>query len=64
MGAAGAYASVDPVNNMTFYYAQHVLKAPNRHLRQWIYNALCADLRGEKIDIPFGTRDESPGLTF
>ena len=64
MGAAGAYAAVDPVNNMTFYYAQHVLKSPNRHLRRWIYYALLADMRGEKIDIPFGTRDESPGLTF
>ena len=64
MGAAGAYAAVDPVNNLTFYYAQHVLKAPNRHLRRWIYYALLADMRGVKIDIPFGTRDESPGLTF
>lgn len=31
-GAAGAYAAVDPVNNVTFYYAQHVLNSPNRHL--------------------------------
>ncbi len=64
MGAAGAYGAVDPVNNLTFYYAQHVLKSPNRPLRRWLYHAIRADLLGEKIDIPFGMIDESPGLTF
>jgi len=51
-GAAGAFASVDPVNNMTIYYAQHVLTAPNRELRVWLYKAVMADLKGEELHIP------------
>ncbi len=51
-GAAGAFASVDPVNNVTFYYAQHVLMAPNVALRRWLYQTVRADLHGEKIHIP------------
>ena len=63
-GAAGAYASVDPVNNVTFYYAQHVLKAPNRHLRPWLYDTIRADLLGEKVDVPIEEVDEMPNLTY
>jgi hypothetical protein len=63
-GAAGAYAAVDPVNNVTLYYAQHVLKAPNRHLRPWLYCAVCADLHGERIEIPIQRVDETPNLTY
>ena len=51
-GAAGAYASVDPVNNMTIFYAQHVLASPNRSLREWIYRSARADLLGEKVEVP------------
>ena len=51
-GAAGAYASVDPENNMTLFYVQHVLASPNRSLRQWIYRSARADLLGEKIQVP------------
>ncbi|MBO5868583.1 MAG: beta-lactamase family protein [Oscillospiraceae bacterium] len=51
-GAAGAYASVDPVNNMTIFYVQHVLASPNRSLREWVYRSARADLRGEKIQVP------------
>ncbi len=63
-GAAGAYASVDPVNNFTFYYAQHVLNAPNRPLRLLMYRAIRADLLGEKIEIPFDIVDSTPSLTY
>ena len=63
-GAAGAYASVDPVNNVTFYYAQHLLGAPNRHLRPLIYDAIIADLNGKKIDLPFDLEDDNPTLTY
>lgn len=63
-GAAGAYASVDPVNNITLYYAQHVLCPPNRPLRPWLYTAVRADLMGEKIDIPINKEDENPELTY
>lgn len=51
-GAAGAYASVDPVNNMSIFYVQHVLESPNRSLRQWIYRSARADLLGETVKIP------------
>ncbi len=63
-GAAGAYASVDPVNNVTFYYAQHVLKSPNRHLRPWLYDVVRADLLGEKVEVPIETIDDKPNLTY
>jgi CubicO group peptidase (beta-lactamase class C family) len=63
-GAAGAYASVDPVNNVTFYYAQHALKAPNRHLRPWLYETVRADLLGEKVEVPYDQNDSKPMLTY
>lgn len=63
-GAAGAFASVDPVNNITFYYAQHVVSAPNRPLRPWIYDAIRADLFGEKVRFPYDEEDKDPSLTY
>ncbi len=63
-GAAGAYAAVDPVNNFSMYYAQHVLGAPNRHLRAWVYETVRADLLGEKIEVPIETVDCTPKLTY
>lgn len=63
-GAAGAYASVDPVNNISFYYAQHVIHAPNRPLRSWIYRTLRADLLGEEVEVPIKQKDENPELTY
>jgi CubicO group peptidase (beta-lactamase class C family) len=63
-GAAGAYAAVDPVNNFSFYYSQHVLEAPNRHLREWLYTTIRADLLGEKVEVPIDTTDTTPTLTY
>ena len=63
-GAAGAYASVDPVNNVTFYYAQHVLNSPVRHLRAWLYDVIRADLLGEKVEVPIAQEDDDPNLTY
>lgn len=63
-GAAGAYASVDPVHNVTFYYAQHVLSAPNRLLRPWLYRTIRADLLGQKIQVPIGQGDDKLELTY
>ena len=63
-GAAGAFASVDPVNNITFYYAQHVLNSPVRSLRPWLYRAIRADLLGGKIQIPIMEEDDNPSLTY
>lgn len=51
-GAAGAFASVDPVNDVTIYYAQHVLLTPNMSLRTRIYEAVIADIRGEEFRLP------------
>lgn len=63
-GAAGAFASVDPVNQITLYYAQHVICSPNRALRSWLYRTVLADLRGEKIKTPVDEADENPTLTY
>lgn len=63
-GAAGAYASVDPVNNVTFYYAQHLLNSPVRNLRPWLYRTIRADLLGEKIQVPITQDDDNPSLTY
>lgn len=63
-GAAGAFASVDPVNQITLYYAQHVLNSPNRALRSWLYRTVLADLEGRKIQIPIDRADENPTLTY
>jgi CubicO group peptidase (beta-lactamase class C family) len=63
-GACGAYCSVDPVNNITFYYSQHVRKPPNRHLRPWLYRVIRADLLGETVDVPIESKDDNPNLTY
>jgi len=63
-GAAGAFASVDPVNNITFFLAQHVLRPPNRAHRYWLHPAIMADLSGKKIDIPIDEHDERSNLTY
>ena len=63
-GAAGAYASVDPVNNITIYYAQHVLLSPNRSLRPWLYRAVRADLLGETVQIPGVDENYDPQITY
>ncbi len=63
-GAAGAYAAVDLVNNLSFYYSQHVLGAPNRHLREWLYTTIRADLLGEKVEVPIDEVDKTPKLTY
>ncbi len=63
-GAAGAFASVDPVNNITIYYAQHVLSSPARSLRHWLYLTVLADLHGETIQIPGVEKNYDPSITY
>lgn len=63
-GAAGAYASVDTDLNVSFYYSQHVITPPNRHLRKWLYNTIRADLLGEKVTVPIDAIDDTPNLTY
>lgn len=63
-GAAGAYCAVDRVNGLSIYYAQHVLLAPNRPLRSWLYKTILADLNGEEIQIPIPTQPDNPNITY
>lgn len=63
-GAAGAYASVDPVNNVTIYYAQHVLSSPTHALRRLIYDAVIADLKGEKVTLHLPQLPHDPKITY
>lgn len=63
-GAAGAFASVDPVNQITIYYAQHVLLSPNKSLRAWLYNAVRADLHGEIVHIPDIELNYDPSIIY
>lgn len=63
-GAAGAFASVDPVNKLTIYYAQHVLTAPNRSLRRWLYTTVRGDLTGKKIQVPVVEINYDPDITY
>ncbi len=63
-GAAGAFASVDPVNHISIFYVQHVLSSPNRSLRSWLYKTVKGDLAGEKVQVPINQADENPTLTY
>lgn len=63
-GAAGAYASVDPELNISFYYSQYVLNSPNRPLRRWLYDTIRADLLGEEVKVPIDMIDSQPYLTY
>ena len=63
-GAAGAFASVDPVNNITIYYAQHVLGSPVMPLRTWIYRCVRADLLGQTIQVPGMPEEYDPSITY
>ena len=63
-GAAGAYASVDYENNVTIYYAQHVLTAPNRALRGYLYALVRADLEGRVYEIPNLNLKFSADITY
>lgn len=63
-GAAGAYAAVDVVNDITIYYAQHVLSSPNKPLRHSLYDAVLADLKGEKLQLHLPNKPDDPTITY
>ena len=63
-GAAGSFASVDPINNISLFYAQHVLSSPNRPLRKWLYNTVLGDLAGKRVEVPIDRADDNPALTY
>jgi CubicO group peptidase (beta-lactamase class C family) len=43
-GAAGAFLAIDEVNNISLFYAQHLLSSPNQALRGQLYTTLLEDL--------------------
>ena len=43
-GAAGAFCAIDMKNEITIFYAQHVLKSPNNNARKDIIEAVKLDL--------------------
>ena len=49
-GAAGAFAAVDPVNDITLYYSQHVLTSPFAPLRKDYIEAAKLDLGFEAFE--------------
>lgn len=63
-GAAGAYAAVDVVNDITIYYAQHVLESPNKSLRNSLYDAVLADLRGGEFQVKQWEKPDDPTITY
>ena len=63
-GAAGSLAFVDPANDMTIFYAQHVLATPNRSLRNWLYKTVKGDLFGKEVHVPITEIDHNPTLTY
>lgn len=50
-GAAAAHVGIDPVMNVSLYYAQHMLASPNQLLRAQIFPILRKALRGEKLGV-------------
>lgn len=63
-GAAGAFCCVDPANDLSIYYAQHVLTSPNRPLRAWLYDTVKADLQGETVQVPDVLLPCPPSMTY
>lgn len=45
-GAAGAFASIDPVRNLTIFYIQHVLSSPINAMRRRLYELAFDELTG------------------
>jgi len=43
-GAAGAYVIIDPENELTVYYAQHMLNSQEEYIHPRLRNAVYADL--------------------
>lgn len=63
-GAAGAFASVDPVNQVTMFYAQHALTSPIHPYRIYLYHALMADLTGKEFQLPDCKIPADPKITY
>lgn len=48
-GAAGAFLAIDPVNDITLYYAQHVVLSPVVPLRSKLYTLTLEEITGKTI---------------
>jgi len=62
-GAAGAYLAIDLPHDLTVYYAQHVLVAPNRPLRSNVYATVMEALSGEAVRQETAAKD-AKNLTY
>ncbi len=63
-GAAGAYASVDNVNDVSIFYVQHVLRSPVQVLRNKLYDTVMADLRGTEVHFTMPDMPNDPTITY
>jgi hypothetical protein len=48
-GAAGAFLAIDTVNDITLYYAQHVVLSPVQPLRGKIYTIALEEITGKSV---------------
>lgn len=63
-GAAGAYLAVDPVNDITLYYAQHVILSPVQAIRGKIYTQVLEELTGREAGQTGANEAELNKLTY
>ncbi len=61
-GAAGAYYVIDPENDLTLYFAMHLLSSPVQGERAQVYDLILAELQGKKVEIK--TFDKEYNLTY
>lgn len=61
-GAAGAYLAIDPSENMSLFYAQHMLNSPHQPLRNLFIDCIRRDLYPDK-PLPDKVLDDA-GLTY
>ena len=47
-GAAGSYLIIDQKNEITVFYAQHVLNSPVQDLKKQLFHTLTATLKTKK----------------
>ena len=47
-GAAGAYLAIDPTENLSLFYTQHMLNSPNQKLLNFITDCVHKDLHPER----------------
>ena len=61
-GAAGAYLAIHPAENMSIFYAQHMLNSPHQPLRNFFIDCMYKDLHPDKA-LPDSAMADA-GLTY